>query len=173
MIKKFLFSTAIAAVAAMPAIAGSVEDPIVEPPVMPVYEYESDWSGAYFGLHGTYADFGGAPFWGGGAHAGYLADMGDIVVGGEVHGTYIPTPNEGWFGANLLLGYDAGKVLPHATVGVAYSTALGGEFGYGAGAGLSVMATDNIMITGRYNYTWLPGSATTVHSGSVGLSYKF
>lgn len=174
MLKKLLASSAVALLTAVPAVAGTLAEPVVEPaPVMPAYEPDTDWTGFYAGVQGVYANFGGTPFWGTGGHAGYLSDMGTMVLGGEVHGTYLPGPNEGWFGANVLLGYDGGSVMPHVTAGVAYSTALGGEFGYGAGAGLSIMATDNIMLTGRYNYTWLPGSGTPVHAGALAVSYRF
>ncbi len=167
MLKKLLATTAIVLGASAPAFAGSLAEPVVEPmPVIDIVAPTTDWTGWYAGVQGGAMVFPGV-IPGGGVHVGYLNDMGDFVVGGEL------SYNFGWpvfhrLGADLILGYDAGDVMPHVTVGGAFTFPVG--LGASAGAGLSVMASDNIMLTGRYRFTWY-GFPT--HEVGVGVSYRF
>jgi len=174
MIKKFLATTAIAAVTAMPAVAGTLADPVVEPPVMPVYEPETDWSGFYIGANGAagIVNPGAVMYYGGGAHAGYLNDMGDFVIGAELNYNYVVNSNDHLFGLDAILGYDAGSIMPHVTVGGAY-VVNPAVFGVTAGAGLSVMASDSVMLTARYRFGWDPVGGNTMHHGTAMVSFKF
>lgn len=173
MSRMLLTTTSIALLAAMPAVAGSLADPVVDPvPTFDVAEPVSDWSGFYAGLNGTAVVDGGTTFLGFGAQAGYLHDMGDFVIGGEVNYSYLPGAPAHVFGADAIFGYDAGNVMPHLTVGGTYVSPASFA-GVSAGAGLSVKATDNIILTGRYRYSYYPAPATSLHQGIVAVSYRF
>jgi len=181
MIRTLLVSTALVAFTAFPGIAGNIVDPVVEPaPVMPAYEPETDWSGFYAGVNGVYGVVlpPNVDYYGGGVHAGYLHDMGDFVVGGEVNYEYIvPSagpPQAHRIGADVIAGYDAGMVLPHVTAGVS-GLSTGGPFtlGVSAGAGLSIMASDNVILTGRYRYTYYNAPGWNAHAGKLMVSFKF
>lgn len=187
MLKHLATASALALATIGTAQAGSLEEPVVVAPPAPVYvDPGRDWSGAYAGVNGTYGsvNFGGPPagnYYGIGVHAGYLADMGNVVFGGEVSYEYIVPDigpaNVNRFGADVILGYDAGDFMPHVTAGVASLGPIGGvyEFGWSAGAGASVMLTDNVMLTGRYRYTRYNGigGGMNAHAGKLMISYKF
>lgn len=174
MIKTTIAATAVAMFAALPAVAGTVAPPVIAPaPTMPAPAPSTDWTGFYAGLNGAVGTTGGTTYWGGGAHAGYLYDSGDFVVGGEVSYTYVASPaTDHLFGADLILGYDAGTVMPHLTFGGSY---LAGPslFGVSAGAGLSIKASDNVILTGRYRYTYEPTGPNTLHQGILAVSFQF
>ncbi|GGD34473.1 outer membrane protein [Sinisalibacter lacisalsi] len=174
MFKKLFATTAIAMFAAMPAAAGSLQDPVVEPTPMPQYvEPASDWTGFYAGINGTGGVTGGTNAWGAGVHAGYLQDMGDLVIGGELSYNYVFNPaGNHFFGLDAIVGYDAGDVMPHVTFGGSYLSPAD-LFGVSAGAGLSVKATENIILTGRYRYTYEPTGPNTLHQGILAVSYRF
>jgi opacity protein-like surface antigen len=174
MLKKTIAATAVAMFAALPAVAGTVAPPVIEPmPTAPVVKPQSDWTGFYAGLNGAVGTTGGTTYWGGGVHAGYLYDSGDFVVGGEVSYNYVMSPaTDHLFGADMILGYDAGNVMPHVTFGGSY---LSGPAltGWSAGAGLSIKATDNVIVTGRYRYTYEPTGPNTLHQGIMAVSFQF
>lgn len=174
MLKKTVAATALALVTAVPAVAGNVLVPMADPvPTVSVVVPQSDWTGAYAGLNGAVGTTGGTTYWGAGVHAGYLYDSGDFVVGGEVSYNYVMSPvTDHLFGADLILGYDGGSVMPHVTVGGSYLVGPS-VFGYSAGAGLSFKASDNVIITGRYRYTYAPSVAATLHQGILAVSYQF
>jgi len=173
MSRMLLTTTSIALLAAMPAVAGSLADPVVDPaPTFEVAEPVSDWSGFYAGLNGTGVVDGGTTFLGFGAQAGYLHDMGDFVVGGEVNYSYLPGGPAHIAGVDAIFGYDAGDVMPHLTVGGTYLWPSNFA-GVSAGAGLSVKATDNIILTARYRYSYYPNPASSLHQGILAVSYRF
>lgn len=174
MIKKLLATSAVALFAAAPAVAGTLQDPIVEPaPMAPVVAPSADWSGFYIGANGSMGITGGTTYWGAGAHAGYLHDMGQFVLGGEVNYHYVFTPaTDHLIGFDAILGYDAGMVMPHVTLGGSYLVGAN-LFGVSAGAGVSVKATDNIILTARYRYTYEWTGPNTLHQGVVAISYQF
>jgi opacity protein-like surface antigen len=129
--------------AAPVAVAAPAAPAVV--PVTPVIAATTDWSGAYVGGQLgfgrlTFDDqageadiedetFDGALY---GLHAGYMFDFGRIVAGGEIDfdGTQIDVTEAGEdmaevgsiARAKLRLGYDAGRVLPYVTAGLARVT---------------------------------------------------
>ncbi len=169
MLKKLLATTIIALGASAPAVAGTIAEPAVEPmPVIDIVAPASDWTGFYAGVQGSVIAF---PVLrgGGGVHVGYLNDMGDYVIGGELNYNFL-FPLWHRVGAEAILGYDGGDVMPHVTLGAAFLVPPG-IFGASAGAGLSVMASDNVMLTGRYRFTWFGGPTT--HEVTAAVSYRF
>lgn len=115
---------------AEPALAGGPVEPIGEPTVEPAAAREADqsWTGFYAGISavsGTFnnslSDFGTSGF---GVQAGYLRDLGKLVVGGELSyskgdfGNDAPTADWGAVRLKLIGGYDAGRFLPYAFVGM-------------------------------------------------------
>jgi opacity protein-like surface antigen len=190
MFKHLATASALALATFGTAHAGSLVEPVVVSPPTAVYvDPGRDWSGFYAGVNGDLGSLNnGGPnisYYGYGVHGGYLADMGDFVVGGEVSYEYttvdLAAPNDTWhrIGGDLILGYDAGDFMPHVTAGVAglRQTAAGGtwEMGWSAGAGASVMMSDNIMLTGRYRYTRYDNLAGGVnaHAGKLMISFRF
>ncbi len=123
----------IAALAALasPAVAGGIAEPVVEAPVEVAAAPAPgmDWTGFYAGLsvlRGTASDDGGVTETdteGFGAQIGYLRDLGTFVVGGElahVSGDFDAFLSDDWTSTRLKLigGYDAGRLLPYAFVGL-------------------------------------------------------
>lgn len=171
MIKKLFASTAIMLTASVPAVAGSLDTPVVEtPPVISIAAPEIDWTGFYAGVQG-HLGVSPALVGGGGVHAGYLYDMGQTVFGGELNYSYIFGPNVHLVGADAIFGFDAGDVMPHLTLGGAWNNVDG--LGVSAGAGVSLLATDNVMLTGRYRYNYYPGTLFQTHAFTVGASIRF
>lgn len=127
--KSIVTFAALAAFAA-PAFAGGIAEPVVEAPVTVAAAPAPgmDWTGFYAGLsvlRGTASNDGGLTETdtdGFGAQIGYLRDLGTFVVGGElayVSGEFDAFV-EDWNSTRLKLigGYDAGRVLPYAFVGL-------------------------------------------------------
>ena len=124
----------------------------------------TEWSGLYFGLQAgsdssalskgvVSADFPDSTDIG--AHFGYMRDMGAVVVGGEAeYGSVNFVDIDG--DATVLrlkarVGYDAGKLLPYLTVGIANFSTDGSsddisESGLSAGLGIDYMATDKFIV---------------------------
>lgn len=116
--------------AAGPVQAGgpvvSISEPAVEPAATVMAE--RNWTGFYVGVSavsGTFnnglSDFGTSGF---GVQAGYLRDLGSFVVGGELaysrgdFGNDAPTADWDAMRLKLIGGYDAGRFLPYAFVGM-------------------------------------------------------
>lgn len=147
--------------AAAPAVAGSLDQPIEAAPVVaapvasPALAPSADWSGFYLGGQ---LGFGRLsldtdedvfdPIEGEGTlygiHAGYMRDVGRIVLGAEVdfdRASLTLEDDDGNFAeldsiarAKLRVGYDAGRFLPFVTAGVARMTLSSDD-----------AATDNIL----------------------------
>ena len=171
MMHKIAASTlAIAALTAttVPAFAGGLSEPIATPEVTPMIVTaapSNDWTGFYVGGQLGYGkvtaddfdeDATGATY---GVHAGYLYDLGTIVLGGELD--YDATTIEGTVGgddvavdgvarAKLRIGYDAGDWMPDLTVGGARAMTSGAVDGEGdgtfAGLGLDYRLSDSLRV---------------------------
>lgn len=218
MFKNILLTTAIVSLAA-PAIAGGMSEPVITAPaaVAPVRTAASDWTGFYVGgqlgtlradteflatefdptapagdtvdveVDGSFA----------GIHAGYMYDLGSLVVGGEFdfdaidfdditatyNGTSVTESAEGSDDTvarlKLRAGYDAGRFLPYATAGVARIDS-GDENTNGSfyGAGVAFAATDSILVGGeilqhKFDDAFDSGTDIDIISISLRASYKF
>ena len=138
------------------ALAGGMTEPAPEAPVAPAVQPAPsfDWSGFYAGLSVTDGsvsdgeDFNTSGF---GVQAGYLYDLGTFVVGGELAYSNADIEDEVTditaTRLKLLGGYDAGRFLPYAFVGLSdvevsdgansisdtvTNYGLGGRFAFGA-----------------------------------------
>lgn len=181
--KTSFVAAALAGLIAAPAIAGTIEPPVVVTPVTVVST--SDWTGPYVGLRGavysTDLKLAGTPaaaafddtIYSAGVQAGYLYDMGDLVVGGEISYDHIFEPDTNHlFNADAIIGFDGGNIMPFLSVGGSYLDPLD-EFGISGGAGINVLVTDNVMITARYRYIHFSDLDEGLHQGIAAISYKF
>ena len=114
------------------AFGGSLDDPVIASPTAPIVApptESADWTGFYFGgqlLTGQgdddTTDFDVSGF---GGHAGYLYDLGDIVVGGEVDYDTLDLESGGveldarTARLKAVAGYDLGNFLPYVAAGIA------------------------------------------------------
>lgn len=166
--KILLMSTAITALA-IPAFAGSLSEPVIEPVLVAPQAYVApgrDWTGAYAGVQlgfgridvsgGTADDRDGLM---GGLHAGYDYDFGSYVVGVNADYNMADTDVDGASMARVKVrgGYDMGNGLLYATTGLAFAKAeIGGvdrsDTGWVAGIGYEHMVADNISVGGEVLY---------------------
>ena len=158
---KALAGLAMATALSSAALAGNLQEPVVEAPLIqpaPV-PVVGEWTGFYTGLQLGYADIDGPGVLDGndnsyGFHAGYDYDFGNWVIGGELD--YDQTDVDLNFGAasvdsvarlKFKGGYDLGNTLVYATAGVARAdTSVGDETGPFAGLGISYKVTDRYTI---------------------------
>lgn len=169
--KKFMLAS-VAIVAASSAFAGGyvapVEQPVIAPIVTAPVEDPSDWTGFYAGLQygqgnaelkgaGNSAD---EDFDAYGVHAGYNHDMGKWVLGGELDYNKLDFDQSEGDGDLVRLrgraGYDMGKLLPYATLGVAHISAddVGAdlsETGITYGLGVEYKATEKFSVGLEYS----------------------
>ncbi|WP_172295864.1 outer membrane protein [Pseudoruegeria sp. HB172150] len=173
-----LAASAVAALAAVPALAGGptiVEpDPVVvsPPPAAVAAPITYDWSGFYAGAQlgwgqvngddGTVEDEGNGII--GGVHAGYDWDFGNVVVGlgadydaADIEFDDTDGSLDSVTRAKLRVGYDAGKWLFYGTGGPAWATAdLAGtdysDQGWFAGAGAEYRINENVSLAGEALY---------------------
>ena len=125
------FATLSLVLAASGAVAGGMEATPVEPVVVaaaaPAPSFS--WTGFYAGVSATSGDFNdGDPTdlgtSGFGIQAGYLRDLGTVVIGGELSysaGDYGDAePESDWEASRLKLigGFGAGRFLPYVFVGL-------------------------------------------------------
>lgn len=168
---RLLLTTALIGSMAVPAFAGSLSDPIVEPvPAAPVVFAPAtrNWTGPYVGAQlgygeidvsgGTANDRDGVL---GGVHAGYDYDFGNFVLG--VVGDYNFADADIADGTSMarLRARAGAKVgtsgLLYGTGGAAFATAeIGGvdysDTGYVIGVGYEHMVTDNVSVGGEVLY---------------------
>ncbi|MCB1364317.1 MAG: outer membrane beta-barrel protein [Rhodobacteraceae bacterium] len=147
---------------AAPALAGSLSQPATDPvAVTPLFVPApvGEWTGFYLGGQVGYGDGGvpGTDYDGGlaGVHAGYLHDLGDWVVGGELDYDFAnmsggPGKIDAIGRAKLIGGYDLGRTLVYATAGAFHANlALPGgdrdDNGAFIGAGMKYKFTDTLI----------------------------
>ncbi|WP_411890426.1 outer membrane protein [Yoonia sp. SDW83-1] len=176
------FTTARSSMFALPLIlaggmaaAGGLAEPVAPPaPVAPppvVVAPSADWTGFYAGGQLGFGqiesdaladDESGAVY---GVHAGYLYDLGSVVLGAEVD--YDASNIEGEAAAapvdveldsvarlKFLAGYDAGQFMPYLTAGVARATvSVDGDDddddGRFVGLGLAYQLSDSLRVGGE------------------------
>ncbi|MDO5641908.1 MAG: porin family protein [Paracoccus sp. (in: a-proteobacteria)] len=171
---KLAIATVVASMIAGSAIAGGYVAP-VEPTqpiiVAPVVDTVSNWTGFYAGLQygagelkfkqdGTTDKFD-ADGWG--LHAGYMHDFGQFVLGGELDYNKLGVDD---FDNKAELtrlraraGYDAGRFLPYATLGVAKLSLDGtpngvadiSETGVTYGIGADFKVTERFVVGAEYS----------------------
>lgn len=161
MIKRTVLATMTAGLLGTSAIAGALNEPVVEAPVFaPVAVAPvGEWTGFYTGVQLGYADVDGDAGLEGddttfGIHAGYDYDFGSYVLGGEID--YDKTDIDLNGGAASIddvarlkfkAGYDLGNTLIYATAGAAWAdTSVGTENGKFIGIGMNYKVTDNYTI---------------------------
>lgn len=150
------------------ANAGGFVAPVVEAPVAPVaiapVEDAADWTGFYAGLQygvgNAELDYDGnnadSDFDGYGLHAGYNHDFGKFVLGGEFDYNRVSLDDVDGDGDLFRLrgraGYDMGKFLPYATLGVAKLDSDNlSETGVTYGIGADYMVADNFTVGAEYS----------------------
>jgi outer membrane immunogenic protein len=123
---KFLSTSMIFCVAAVPALAGSLDETTPETVAAPVYvEPGTDWTGGYGGVQLGYGTVSSASDWVAGLYAGYWKDTGNWAFGAEASydWTNIRTPNirlDALGALKLKAGYDLGTTLVYGVVGAVY-----------------------------------------------------
>ncbi len=192
---KVIAASVLAMAVTGPALAGGMPTVSEEVPMQAeVVEvvtpmYSSDWSGFYGGAslgHGqgnSGAQIGDAEGMTYGVFGGYQADLGNVVVGGELEysatdmsdaGTGVDVSNEAL--AKVRVGYDAGQFLPYAVAGVSQMD-LGGassdsDNGYVYGVGVDYQMTDSLRLGAEvldHRYDDFAGSGSDEGFTSVGL----
>lgn len=164
MIRTSLFTSAALAMSATGVFAGGIEAPVVQPtpmvPVVAVPMASNDWTGFYVGGSAGMitaniddgADLDGNNY---NIHAGYMSDLGSVVVGGEIEYGKIDLDDlAGSDNADILrlkgrVGYDAGAFLPYVTAGAASLTLNADDFtstGYFYGIGAEYALNDNFRV---------------------------
>lgn len=122
-----------------------------------------------------------------GVHAGYMYDLGSLVLGAELDYNIVnvDVANELDFSLShlkLRAGYDAGRFLPYATVGVARFSVdddLGidsvTETGFAYGLGVAYAASDKFIIGAEYLRSTIDddGGDVDLDAFSLRASYKF
>ncbi len=186
------------------ATAGGLAEPVAAPAPAPILApapvpVGSDWTGFYAGGQLGYGqveadeldgDTDGATY---GVHAGYLYDLGSVVLGGELDldGTNIENDTDGVAEldtvtrAKLRLGYDAGDWLPYVTAGIAQARVSsdvdaidGDDTGGFGGLGVEYRLSDSLRIGGEvlrhqfddFNDSGIDLEATTA---SARVSFQF
>jgi outer membrane immunogenic protein len=168
----------------------------------------TSWDGAYVGVHGGMASSKINPFSGGkglavGGQAGYNADVGGAIVGGEVEASYLGDARVKVDGGSLKerhrlaakvkAGMPLDQTLIYGTAGLAMTNFRdngrvsgpdGWKPGFLVGAGVEQQLTSNISARVEYNYVATNGvrsfaggvdSKKDVHDHTIkaGLNYKF
>ena len=155
---------------------------------------DADWTGFYVGAQYVKRDFAAAGFEfdakGRGVHGGYLHDFGDFVLGAELgidkaEYSFSPmgpsTTQKASLDSNslmLIAGYDLGRFLPYATLGLASldGTRTDADFAYGLG--VTYQAAEHVRIGLEFrnvdisNYDDI-GVDFNTNSLSAKVSYNF
>lgn len=200
-VRASMLAAPLAVIAGM-ASAGGLSEPVPAPAPIPVAPAPvitgSDWTGFYAGAQLGYGqldadeltdDPEGLTY---GAHAGYLYDFGQWVIGGELDldGTDIEDEDVGVeldtvTRAKLRVGYDAGNWLPYITGGIAQARTSsdvdaldGDDTGAFAGLGVEYRLSPTIRLGGEvlqhqfddYNDSGVDIDATTA---AARVSFQF
>ena len=188
-----LFATG-TALAATPALAGTIEQPEPDKPVAPAepLDLSPDWTGFYGGAQLGFADIdsnvpgitGDDAI--GGLTVGYDHDFGQWVVGGALDIDWAEinvAPGvdvDQVFRAKVRGGYKIGDGLLYATGGFANidTSGLGDDDGYFVGGGYEHMVTDNVSVGGEVLYHEVDtfgGTVADIEATTVQLraTYRF
>ncbi|MFN5995655.1 MAG: outer membrane beta-barrel protein [Paracoccaceae bacterium] len=191
---KFVLAAALIVSAGAVQAGGPVvvaDDPVIAAPAAPA---SWDWTGLYAGLSATNGSFdNGTTDYdtsGFGIQVGYLRDLGRVVLGGELSyskgdfGNLAPTADWKATRVKLIGGYDAGRFLPYAFVGMTkFDIAEGTENSdtmpnYGIGARFAMGPTGKFvagleyLVESKDNFD---GTGTNTKNGelSLRLDYRF
>lgn len=202
LIKSGLMTAVILGLTTAPVLAGGFAEPIATPPVAapviiaaPAPMMSTDWTGFYAGAQLGYGQLQSDAIDEDpqdllyGVHAGYLYDLGNIVVGAELDydmtniGFALPAVDlDSVARFKLRAGYDAGAFQPYLTAGVAQATVSGaldgtsdGQF---AGLGLDYQLSDSFRVGGEvlaHQFDNLVDSGVDVEATTLTLraSYNF
>lgn len=172
--KNVLILAGALAIGATMASAGGMAvavDPVVAAPVV-----VSDWTGPYAGVsfgHVKASALGvSATDNGYGIFAGYRYDFGQLVVGGELEyarGTKTKTDSTE---AKVMLGYDAGRVLPYALVGYGKSSGVS-AVAYGLGADFKVQENWTVGVEYMHSEPKIGGIKVKGDSIAIRAAYRF
>lgn len=202
LIKSGLMTAVILGLTTAPVLAGGFAEPIATPPVAapviiaaPAPMMSADWTGFYAGAQLGYGQMTSDAIDEDpqdllyGVHAGYLYDLGNIVLGAELDydmtqiGFAAPAVDlDSVARFKLRAGYDAGAFQPYLTAGVAQATVSGaldgtsdGQF---AGLGLDYQLSDSFRVGGEvlaHQFDNLVDSGVDVEATTLTLraSYNF
>ena len=202
LIKSGLMTAVILGLTTAPVLAGGFAEPIATPPVAapviiaaPAPMMSTDWTGFYAGAQLGYGQLQSDAIDEDpqdllyGVQAGYLYDLGNIVVGAELDydmtniGFALPAVDlDSVARFKLRAGYDAGAFQPYLTAGVAQATVSGaldgtsdGQF---AGLGLDYQLSDSFRVGGEvlaHQFDNLVDSGVDVEATTLTLraSYNF
>ncbi|RYI33099.1 MAG: porin family protein [Acetobacteraceae bacterium] len=191
--KSYLVFAAVCGLA-MPAVAGGPVEVVMEPaPMVAAPAPDFDWTGFYVGLGLTRGNVtGGADDFdtsGYSAQVGYLRDLGTFVVGGELQYSDADIDdvdaNIASSRLKLIGGYDAGRFLPYAFVGLSDIELSGlgtsvsdSTTNYGIGARFALGATGKFIAGLEYlveDTDSFADTTTDLDRSEVGLriDYKF
>ena len=201
LIKSGLMTAVILGLTTAPVLAGGFAEPIAAPPVAaPVIiaapaPMSANWTGFYAGAQLGYGQLQSDAIDEKpqdllyGVHAGYLYDLGTIVLGAELDydmtniGFAAPAVDlDSVARFKLRAGYDAGRFQPYLTAGVAQATVSGdldgtsnGQF---AGLGLDYQLSDSFRVGGEvlaHQFDDLVDSGVDVEATTLTLraSYTF
>ncbi len=197
-----LMTAVILGLTTAPVLAGGLNEPVMSPPVAapiiiaaPAPVRSADWTGFYAGAQLGYGQLKSDAIDEEpqdllyGVHAGYLYDLGNIVVGAELDydmteiGFAAPAVDlDSVARFKLRAGYDAGAFQPYLTAGVAQASVSGaldgttdGQF---AGLGLDYQLSDSFRVGGEvlaHQFDNLVDSGVDVEATTLTLraSYNF
>lgn len=169
---------------------------MMAPAPQPQYDWTGFFAGVQVGFSDTVTSFAGGAFELDsdarhfGLQGGYLHDLGNIVVGGvlsyeRVDVSDVPfDDNPSRLALMGLVGYDAGRFLPYATLGVTrfdlpdFDTT---ENGTAVGIGMMFAVTDRVMANVEYTHTQYDDylsdiffdNELTADTVRLGVNYRF
>jgi outer membrane immunogenic protein len=164
--RSLILSAALLALAPMTATAGGTSNPNVEaaPAMMAAPATPNgNWTGVYAGLQYGQSDLtasalgfsvNAGDFDNFGAHLGYMHDLGQFVIGGELALDRLSADgdNADMVRLRARAGYDLGKFLPYITIGAVQISGQGeSETGLNYGIGGEYLVTDRFGLGLEYS----------------------